>query len=827
MGDNTGFHPDFITCPDDSKDDNPKPVKGEATCTFYHILKAMFEQSTFLSQMSGLFDQKYIKDKYGQGRHVIPLGMNFVSVAEMCRRLKQLLLKEARYQLLCAAKNAGHGVSQHQVVIDTGTFLNIDLDQLGISFNELVYLSSKSQIHGHMDPSNFGVVRARHVDGVDTVHIHIAMLSDATANGSWYVHPILNLTTFERTYVALTSKFPRLLRDQLLATQGQQLMCDDASVAGVDVAVQGLSREQEAAIRRICATIGQPDAAISIVEGPPGTGKTTFLRGLVATILVTLCGKTGKLAVTGATNATVGDITHRFMAPGMNILEPGSFLMVVGHPTQLDPRSHPYALFSYLSATIKVMASLYKAMCRYRKLLGCTLLDRLALGQCSQLRALRKFFEPMERLPCRPDAIIRKLRDICDDGDDGDDGAFTDRMISCGLFDSSPDDACMKRIDTLLAEIKPWTDKMALTGILIRSASLVLCTASQTRSAVLESYSFEIVIMEEAGQITQAEAMLPLGPDTRQLILIGDDKQLPGFVKSPVAQAAGFRESLMSRLLKNNKDPEGRDYPVYRLCIQYRMHPDISKFPIEYVYGGLVKNGPSVLKLSDMYNGISPYAVVIVKGQEIVDKNEFSYKNPQEVDAIAAWISDHLELITPSQITVISPYGGQRDLLENALAIYPGVTVSTIDGYQGQENDVILLSIVRTGGHVGFMGQLERLNVALTRARNCLRIFGDLRSFARANPHWNALLEDATRRDLVLTHETRPRPHAQAHRGGRGTNNGRGRGGRGTNNSRGRGTNNSGSRGTNNRGSRGRGGRGTNNRRGRGRGTSNGRKRRS
>ncbi|EPX65074.1 Superfamily I DNA/RNA helicase [Cystobacter fuscus DSM 2262] len=219
-----------------------------------------------------------------------------------------------------------------------------------------------------------------------------------------------------------------------------------------------------------------------------------------------------------------------------------------------------------------------------------------------------------------------------------------------------------------------------------------------------------------------------------KVVLAGDPQQFPPTILSPEAAKAGLAVSLFERLLADHGDGVKR-----MLREQYRMNTAIMTFPSKEMYGGELRAHPSVAgrTLVDVLPPETPgdfppvlYLDTAGKGfEEEQEKDTGSLFNTGEADLIVARVRELLAAgIAPRELAVITPYRAQAHALrERVEPLSPDVEVDTVDAFQGREKDAILVSLVRSNseGQIGFLSDLRRMNVALTRARRHLFVVGD------------------------------------------------------------------------------------------------------
>ena len=258
---------------------------------------------------------------------------------------------------------------------------------------------------------------------------------------------------------------------------------------------------------------------------------------------------------------------------------------------------------------------------------------------------------------------------------------------------------------------------------------VVFATVSGRCGSVLRKGRFNTVIMDEAAQCQEAWMWGVLREDTTNIILAGDPRQLPAQVSQDGITMYHGR-SIMERLVHLG-------YPATLLNTQRRMHPEIASFPNAAFYGNC---------LSTDYHGIGdtakPYEVIAVEAQEL--KEGTSYSNETEARVVVSLVKRFKQQF--NEVIVISPYKAQCALLKS---LDSSVIVHTVDSFQGNEADVIILTTVRSGSTVGFWQDERRVNVALTRAKHALRIVGSVRTWAKGDTIMNRLAEDGKERSLV------------------------------------------------------------------------------
>ncbi|KAL3372688.1 hypothetical protein AABB24_004969 [Solanum stoloniferum] len=291
----------------------------------------------------------------------------------------------------------------------------------------------------------------------------------------------------------------------------------------------------------------------------------------------------------------------------------------------------------------------------------------------------------------------------------------------------------------------------------LKGACLIFCTASSSIKLHTEGMTpLEMVVIDEAAQLKECESTIPLQlPGLRHAILIGDEKQLPAMVQSKICEKAEFGRSLFERLVILG-------HKKHLLNVQYRMHPKISLFPNNEFYQKKIMDGPNVKSAAyekrfltgDIFGSYS--FINVSSGNEDQDERH-STRNKAEAFVVAEIIANlHKESISSKQkvrVGCISPYKAQvfaiQQILGNKYSTDVksdfSVNVRSVDGFQGGEEDVIIISTVRCNGNgsVGFLSNFQRANVALTRARYCLWILGNGTTLVNSGSIWKKLVVDA------------------------------------------------------------------------------------
>ncbi|KAI5154428.1 hypothetical protein NEPAR06_1113 [Nematocida parisii] len=253
-------------------------------------------------------------------------------------------------------------------------------------------------------------------------------------------------------------------------------------------------------------------------------------------------------------------------------------------------------------------------------------------------------------------------------------------------------------------------------------ANLVFCTLSMAGSSSLREYFFDILIIDEACQATEPSTLIPLRALPSKLILVGDPMQLPPTI---ISQEKELTLTLFERLSSS--------IPPLLLDTQYRMNSMISKFASQQFYNDKLKNGVIV-------NSLLPFAFIDAEGVEKTDDKDIY--NKKEITTILQFYGAAVKAY--GTVGIISPYKGQVSRLKKYIR---DIDIATVDGFQGQEKDCIIISTVRSK-RIGFLSDIRRMNVALTRARYTLIIVGSMR-LLQQDPTWQPLIKYVNENNFV------------------------------------------------------------------------------
>ena len=296
--------------------------------------------------------------------------------------------------------------------------------------------------------------------------------------------------------------------------------------------------------------------------------------------------------------------------------------------------------------------------------------------------------------------------------------------------------------------------ELRIRSSLFGEARVIACTLTGCANRVLEGEHYSTLFIDEAAQALEAACWIGIRKAGR-VILAGDHCQLPPTVKSIMALKGGLGKTLMERIAEQKPEV------VTLLEVQYRMNEQIMRFSSDYFYNSRVQSAPEVRGrgILDYDRPMMWVDTTDIDGREEFVGENFGRINRAEAELTLATLADYFDKIGRQRVLdesidvgIISPYRAQVQLLRKMIRqserLRPYrrlIAVNTVDGFQGQERDIILISLVRDndGGDIGFLRDLRRMNVAITRARMKLIILGSAATMTR-HPFYNKLYEYVT-----------------------------------------------------------------------------------
>ena len=476
---------------------------------------------------------------------------------------------------------------------------------------------------------------------------------------------------------------------------------------------------------------------IQMIQGPPGTGKTHTLIGIIKHFYMNLRVVTvqmPKFLICAPSNGAIDEVARRlhrvrdFSKEG--VLKRSLRLVRVGTPDQISDSVKNISLEELVEANARAKIETVKK----RNMAEIQSMEKELSRYETEITNLR-YSNRTREIPGIEMQVARLLKEL--EAKKASDEVHARREISEAA-------------------------KRNIRYELIRNADVILTTLSSCQRQPMDTLfrgdraelSFHCVIVDEASQCIEPELLMPLCYKISKMILIGDPMQLPATVISRYAQEFDFGRSLFERFFIHFGH-YSTDSPIAMLTEQYRMHPDICRFPSRQFYDNrLISSG----KVSSNYP-LKPYIMFDLRHGTESKSSRTSLENEVE----AGFVKNLLVAVLTkapekSQVGVITPYKGQKRLITSKIASLQSqrqikVDVNTCDGFQGQEKDIIILSCVRTfdsRNSIGFLKSYQRVNVALTRAKHCLIVCISAKSLT-SDETWKALVQDAEARGCTQT----------------------------------------------------------------------------
>lgn len=519
---------------------------------------------------------------------------------------------------------------------------------------------------------------------------------------------------------------------------------------------------QLAAVRYICDTVGKPtDMRVALLQGPPGTGKTTTVIGMISVLLVQSAvyktlgenegSKKPRVLLCTPSNTACDELLLRLM-------KPGAVLNMAGGPMSVSiVRLGRSQWEDALQDDTEKIISEPNGCHAERKAVAALSLEFQTDDR------LKKTAEYAARVACLEELSVLQRSAVSGDAEVAE---------------------SITRVRRALANAEQHLGRLRfhIRADILRDSDVVAGTLSSAGQShfvnfmVTHDIKFDTCIIDEAAQTSEPSSLIPLQYGCKCLVLVGDPKQLPATIHSTAAKSAGLDRSLFERLQSQGHDK-------FMLTIQYRMHPCIRAFPSQRFYDGLLTDAQCIqdevsagatksgaadtsrccifgkldyLELQASRPGLpgftSPKSIRIdavnffdIRSHEA--SRGKSFQNEPEALFCSYLAFELSKQLSGRSIAILTPYSGQRALLERCIGLLGGDTtltsieVNTVDGFQGREADAVIFSCVRSGQDgIGFLSDQRRLNVAITRARGCLIIVGNSGLVCgRSADDWKAL----------------------------------------------------------------------------------------
>lgn len=552
-----------------------------------------------------------------------------------------------------------------------------------------------------------------------------------------------SITPLEREYGALKGLQYYDLCDEIIHAKPSPLLDYKNSQIQPLICTYNVNTAQAKAIKSAI-----DNDAFTLIQGPPGSGKTKTITAIVGAVLtesmrsrgttIAVPGQQGskaaakKLLVCAPSNAAVDELVMRFK-DGI---------------TTLNGEKHKINIVR-LGRSDAIKANVQDVTLEelVNKKLG------LDSSNSNDADAKRKIFQDHKQISDQlKQAYVQR-----DTGDvKGEAAAKLDEDIHALRRQKA---ALGTKIDNLkddekLASRNADMNRKRAQNAVLDDAHVVCATLSGSGHEMFQGLSieFETVIVDEAAQCVEMSALIPLKYGCAKCILVGDPKQLPPTVFSKQAARFQYEQSLFVRMQKNHPDD------VHLLDTQYRMHPEISLFPSQTFYDGRLLDGGDMagLRQKPWHKSmlLGPYRFFDVQGQHQAAATGHSLINIAEIN-IAMQLykrltSDYPDFDFKGKVGIITPYKSQLRELQARFTNRYGASIleeidfNTTDAFQGRESEVIIFSCVRASpaGGIGFLQDIRRMNVGLTRAKSSLWVLGNSQSLVRGE-FWKKLVMDA------------------------------------------------------------------------------------
>ncbi|MGJ1362493.1 AAA domain-containing protein [Sphingobacterium spiritivorum] len=499
------------------------------------------------------------------------------------------------------------------------------------------------------------------------ISLRVDELPDWVRSGKLGVDLLFDENSYQEMFKALkradAARDDKKMAPLIHLLTDQQVHDYDHTVTDQEISsMGGLNEYQLKAVNQI---ITSPH--LTIVHGPPGTGKTTTL---VYGIQALLQKYPDQILVTAPSNTAVDLLTEKLHETGVKVVR-------IGNPVKVSEQLHGLTLDGKLEShlmqkelkTIRKKADVFRDMAKkYKRNFG--------KAERDQRKAL---FQEAKNLMKEAEQIAQYIqKDILD------------------------------------------------------QAQVITATLVGSNHSAIQDRTYAAVFIDEAGQALEPACWIPILKSDK-LILAGDHLQLPPTIKSKDSSVKALHETLMEKLVQA--------YPscVCLLRQQYRMHQDIMQYPSAALYNNTLFAEPSIAQ-QELTPGDNAFLFIDTAGAGFDEVQEdTAISNIEEANFLIRHLKQYLEAFRKDEnispfpnIGLISPYRQQvlllKELIRNdEMKISVPVQVQTIDGFQGQERDIIYISLTRSNaeGQIGFLNEIRRMNVAMTRARYKLIIIGD------------------------------------------------------------------------------------------------------
>ncbi|KAI4357246.1 hypothetical protein L6164_001207 [Bauhinia variegata] len=599
---------------------------------------------------------------------------------------------------------------------------------------------------------------------------------DEVSQKSLYVIFLTNVTTSRRLWNSLHMSGNLKLIKKILCTDGVvEESCDYCS-AETDIVTDKYSSSKfnESQNNAILACLSSIQCnhkpTVNLVWGPPGTGKTKTLSALLFSLMKMKC----RVLVCAPTNVAIKEVASRVLSMVGESFESGSDalfcplgdMLLFGSKERLKVGAGIEDI--YLDYRVKQLTVCFAPVTGWRSCFASTIdlledcVSHYHVYVGNKLAKKEDDLDKSRETRGMDNSILNKEKPK----------SFLEFLRERFISATVPLRNCISILCTHVARsyiLEHNFQNMVCLIEILDSIQALLFENDILHEGLEELFSLPEVLedsalsfTDEAAQLKECESVIPLLlQGVNHAILVGDEYQLPATVESNVSSDAGFGRSLFERL-------STLGHSKHLLNIQYRMHPSISSFPNSYFYLNEIHDASNVKSKNyakqylpgPMFGSYS--FLNVIGGREEFDDVGRSRKNMVEVAVVVRILKNLYKVWHGSNeklsIGIVSPYAAQLVAIQEKVGHkYDGlngfeVNVKTIDGFQGGEQDIIILSTVRTNYHssLKFISSPQRTNVALTRARYCLWILGDSKTLTSQESVWRSLVHNAKNRQCFF-----------------------------------------------------------------------------
>jgi predicted DNA helicase len=481
----------------------------------------------------------------------------------------------------------------------------------------------------------------------------------------------------------------------------------------------------------------QLNSGLQLLQGPPGTGKTTTLAELIGR----LCKRHDRILVAAPSNKAICVLAKKFMNRNQSLNVP---IILVGVKEKIDPDLQDIFLHDWLSNVIKYITDILNEINSHLKKKEIS--EEKCIDINKKLQNLLQIINRFQHL-----WIFSQYSDFLEMTTGIDNPV--EFFCKSGFLWDIKDSLYQLKCDLLQQNNVEFEEE------LLKHAKVIFATLSVTGRYTMKVLKpVEVLIVDEAAQAVEAETLIPFMLEPKKCLLVGDTKQLPATIICETAKKYHYDWSMMRRLIEECKVSHGF------LDTQYRMESKIRRWPSKQYYRNRLRDSKEIITgrhnplLSTSEKHVilkKPYIFIDVIGKEKPFGHSYRNEDEAKLCVMLAKYFCQNKNVAPKDIGIISFYAGQVTLIKKLLhrKNLRNITVNTVDGFQGDEKKLIILSFVRANpkGYIGFVKDFRRLNVAITRAKFMLILLGNVNALGQKRSDVCALIEDARKRGIIFS----------------------------------------------------------------------------